>query len=273
MNMMIKNACQAMNDEGFAGFYDSLASQYALHGTTTYGEFVQRTDRATLPLSCQEDAVFYSVAYAMGHYVTFAQVLADNLVLEDADTVMNIVDYGCGQGIATLATMAHIASQRDAGATHLNIHLVEPSEVALSIAQYKVACMADALGFSVCITSQNVSLAQVVVPDFANDADTLHLMSYILDVPAVQAQLGNLTGQIRQLTGVQWVIASGINTPAGCVGFNVLSHQLTGCTYDIPKYHVAHRRYDVIHGCYRTHTSRAIGMAWYSNEATATKAA
>ncbi len=273
MNMMIKNACQAMNNEGFMGFYDSLASQYALHGSTSYKAFKARTNHATLPLSCQEDAVFYSVAYAMGHYVTFTEVLENNIGFDDADATINIVDYGCGQGITTLATMAHVASQRDAGATHLNIHLVEPSAVALSIAQYLVACMADALGFSVCITSQNVSLAQVVVPEFANDADTLHLMSYILDVPAVQVQLGNLTGQIRQLTGVQWVIASGINTPDGYKGFNVLSRQLIGRTQSVKDYRVAHRRYNVLRGGYQTHTSRAIGMMWCANEATATKAA
>lgn len=56
-----------------------------------------------------------------------------------------------------------------------------------------------------------VSLANATVPNFSNGADTLHLMSYILDVRAVQQQLSHITGQIRQLSGVQHIIASDID--------------------------------------------------------------
>lgn len=193
MNAIINNACQVMQTEGFAGFYRSLVGQFAPSTPMTYSEFVGRTGRATLPLTSHNDALFYSVAYAMGHYQTFRAVLADSLVIEERDTVLNIVDYGCGQGIATLAMLDHIATFNDPKSVHLNIHLIEPSSIALGNAHYKVLTLAQALGFSVNITSQNCTLDNAIVTNFANQADNLHLMSYILDVEAVQNQLHHIT--------------------------------------------------------------------------------
>ena len=260
MNTIINTACQSMNDEGFEGFYHSLVAQVAPNLPMTYGEFVNRTGRATQPLASQNDALFYSLAYAMGHYTTFRAVLADNLTIEDRDNVMNIIDYGCGQGVATLATLAHIASQKDPKTVHLNIHLIEPSSVALGNANYKVLCLAQAYGFSTTITSQNCVLAKATVPNFANGADTLHLMSYILDVPAVQQQLQHITNQIRHLSGVQHIIASDIAHPNGFNGLNLLSRQLLGYATYIERYNKNYQCYDVIRGGFTSRTTKAIGF-------------
>lgn len=260
MNTIINTACQSMNDEGFEGFYHSLVAQVAPNLPMTYGEFVNRTGRATLPLASQNDALFYSVAYAMGHYTTFRAVLADNLTIEDRDNVMNIIDYGCGQGVATLATLAHIASQKDPKTVHLNIHLIEPSSVALGNANYKVLCLAQAYGFSTTITSQNCLLANATVPNFSNGADTLHLMSYILDVRAVQQQLSHITGQIRQLSGVQHIIASDIDHTDAVNGFNLLSRELTGIYQQYERYQPQHYSYRVIQRRFQQERAKAIGM-------------
>ena len=55
MNAIINTACQSMNTQGFAGFYHSLVAQVAPNLPMTYGEFVNRTGRATLPLTSQND--------------------------------------------------------------------------------------------------------------------------------------------------------------------------------------------------------------------------
>lgn len=260
MNAIINNACQVMQTEGFEGFYHSLVGQFAPNAPMTYGEFVGRTGRATLPLTSHNDALFYSVAYAMGHYQTFRAVLADGLVIEERDTVLNIVDYGCGQGVATLAMLDHIATFNNPKSVHLNIHLIEPSSIALGNAYYKVLALAQALGFSVNITSQNCTLDNAIVPNFANQADNLHLMSYILDVEAVQNQLHHITAQIRELAGINHIIASGINTSAGYHGFNMLSRQLIGYHQKIKSYQPNYRAYRVIQGCYDNITAKAIGF-------------
>lgn len=260
MNAIINTACQSMNTQGFAGFYHSLVAQVAPNLPMTYGEFVNRTGRATLPLTSQNDALFYSVAYGMSHYTTFRAVLADNLTIEQRDSVINIIDYGCGQGVATLATMEHIASQKDPKTVHLNIHLIEPSSVALGNASYKVLCLAQAYGFNANITTQNCLLANATVPNFSNGADTLHLMSYILDVRAVQQQLSHITGQIRQLSGVQHIIASDIDHTDAVNGFNLLSRELTGIYQQYERYQPQHYSYRVIQRRFQQERAKAIGM-------------
>lgn len=260
MNAIINTACQTMNTQGFNGFYHSLVSQFAPNMPITYDEFKVRTGRATLPLTSQNEALFYSVAYGMSHYVTFRTVLADNLVIEPQDCVINIVDYGCGQGIATLATLEHIASHKNPKTVHLNIHLIEPSAVALGNASYQVLCLAQAYGFGATITTQNSTLANATVPNFDNGADTLHLMSYILDVTAVQQQLQAVTDQIRRLFGVQHVIASGVNRDNCKTGFNLLSYQLTGACQAYTHYQPQHYSYRPIQRRYEQTRAKAIGM-------------
>lgn len=260
MNTIISTACQSMTTQGFEGFYHSLVAQVAPNLPMTYGEFVNRTGRATQPLASQNDALFYSVAYAMSHYTTFQAVLADNLTIKQHNSVFNLIDYGCGQGVATLATLAHIASQQDPKTIHLNIHLIEPSSVSLGNASYQVLCLAQAYGFSTTITTQNCLLQQAAVPNFANGADTLHLMSYILDVPAVQQQLHHITAQIRNLNGVHHVIASDIAYSTGFNGLNLLSHQLLGYATYIERYYKNYESYDVIHGGFIHRTAKAIGF-------------
>lgn len=270
MHKMIKNACQVMNTQRFEGFYNCLVEQFVANVSMTYQEFANRTQRATLPLQSQNEAIFYSVAYELSHYNTFLQVLQQNLVIEDADKVINIIDYGCGQGIATLAMLMHVANQQNPKNIHINIHLIEPSAVSLGNANYKVLSFVQALGFSANITVQNCSLKQAVVPDFNNTADTLHLMSYILDVEAVQEQLSNITHQIKQLSGVNHVIASGISHPNGYQGFDKLSRLLLGRKERFDYYQIDHYSYRVVQGRYDNAFSKAIGLMISLDNANAT---
>lgn len=260
MNAIINNACQVMKAEGFESFYHSLVKQTLEQMPMNYSDFANRTNRATLPLNSHNDALFYGVAYAMGHYRTFLDVLTHNLMIKEHDTVLNIVDYGCGQGIATLALLDFIASQQNPKNIHLNIHLIEPSQIALGNACYQILSLAQNLSFSVKITTQNCFLNQSTVPNFQNGADTLHLMSYILDVQTIQAQLKQITDQIRVLSGIQHIIASGINTSAGYNGFNLLSEYLIGYHQNIGRYQTHYRAYRVIQGRYENTMAKAIGF-------------
>lgn len=260
MNTAIKNACQIMHTHGFEGFYHRLVEQFIQDMPMSYGEFRHRTDRATLPLQSQEEALFYSVAYGMSHYNTFLHVLQHKLRIDATDTVLNIIDYGCGQGVATLAMLTHIANQQNPKNIHVNIHLIEPSAVALDNASHKVLAFVQALGFSASISLQNCQLKDATVPYFNNGADTLHLMSYILDVPAVQAHLSHVTDQIKILPGVQHIIATGIDHSYCKAGFQLLSQALTGQIGRIVSYSPMHYSYRVTQGNYQYNTAKAIGM-------------
>lgn len=260
MNAIINNACQVMKVEGFESFYHSLVEQTLNKMMMNYEDFINRTGRATLPLNSHNDALFYGVAYAMGHYRTFLEVLTHRFIIDEHDVVLNIIDYGCGQGVATLALLDFIASQQNPKNIHLNIYLIEPSQIALGNACYQILSLAQNLGFSIKMSTQNCFLNQAIVPNFKNDADTLHLMSYILDVEQVQKQLHHITAQIRALAGVNHIVASGINTPVGYRGLNLLSYQLLGYHQKIENYQPNYRAYRVIQERYENVRAKAIGF-------------
>lgn len=251
-------ACQAMKQDGFFGFYHTLVEAFKNRPSMTYDDFCRRTERCINPLISNEEALFYSVAYEMGHYSVFSKVLDDNLALE-GDKIA-IVDYGCGQGLATLATLQKIADQ-GMHKGKIQIHLIEPSAVALPIAYDKVTAFANALGLDVSISCQNCTLDKVRLPLIDNAVEVLHLMSYILDVGAVQMQLDGICQQILSLPNKGWVIASGIDKGNDSLtDFDTLSLMLTGEMQAITKYHTSHRSYRPKQARYEMCFAKAIGM-------------
>lgn len=263
-------ACQAMKQGGFFGFYHTLVETFKSRPSMTYDDFCRRTERCINPLISNEEALFYSVAYEMGHYSIFSKVLDDNLVLE-GDKIA-IVDYGCGQGLATLATLQKIADQ-GMRKGKIQVHLIEPSAVALPIAYDRVTAFANALGLDVSISCQNCTLDKVRFPLIDNAFEVLHLMSYILDVGAVQMQLDGICQQILSLPNKGWVIASGINTKGGYKGFNMLSLALTGRTNTVTPYPVKYTTYLPEQGYYTRCSAKAIGMGIVLNRQLVSKVA
>jgi len=263
MHHIIKNACQNMAKDGFTGFYDSLTDQLVPNLPTSYYEFIARTEGATLPLTSVKDALLFSLAYDKGHYLTFTTVLEDTIRISQANNKgakLNIIDYGCGQGTATLATLDFIAQFRDPKLNKVNIHLIEPSSIALEIASYKINARAKQLGFDINLTTQNCYFSDVTLPDFCNDYGTLHLMSYIMDIERVQEEISTVTDQIKAFPGHNLIVATDIRYHNGWDGLNLLSTLLTGTTNFIERYSLGHTRYGVRDEEFGYHTSKAIGL-------------
>ena len=80
----------------------------------------------------------YMAAYGEMHEVK-CKAAMQNLPFEDMVSNMEIIDWGCGQGLATMIFMEMLAERQKA---HLvrKITLIEPSEVALQRAQLNVSC-------------------------------------------------------------------------------------------------------------------------------------
>ena len=260
MHTIIKNACLNMAKDGFEGFYDSLADQLVPNLPTTYRSFIHRTDGATLPLTSVNDALFFSLAYDKGHYLTFSRVLKDRLIFSEEDTVINLIDYGCGQGTATLATLDFIAKSCNPKSTKLNIHLIEQSSIALEIAVYKITSRSKQLGFKISLTTQNCFFSEVTLPEFSNNYDTIHLMSYVLDIKSVQEEILTITDQIKDFPGKNFIVATDINKTEGKRGFNLLSIQLTAKKTPIKEYYLPHHRYNICQKSFGTHIADAIGF-------------
>ena len=245
---IIAQASQSIANQGYTGYYQYLAKAFVGHSQLpTYQQFVNRTCRATLPLQCLNEAMFYSVAYGLQHYKTFFKALSENIVIDMTDSILNVVDYGCGQGVASIALLDFLAQTHTSQNVplHVNFCLIEPSAVSLSIAEKILTQVANHHGISITITTQCVPLAQAVISDFGNTAMTFHLMSYILDVPAVQQQIGSITRQIQQLQGTQFIVATCPTYTSSYEGFALFSNAF-GYSAPIVRQSIAHNSYRVI---------------------------
>lgn len=165
--------------------------------------------------------------------------------------------------MATLATLQAITNQPQTDNVQIYVHLIEPSNLALNIACYKIAQFAQALGLNVYIEYQNCELGDANLPVINNTGDVLHLMSYILDVSAVQSQLDGICKKILALPNNHFVVASDFwskTNQKSSLGFGLLSSKLTGKQQRIFTYSVTYNTYRPTECCYERHVSKAIRM-------------
>lgn len=267
MSNQIQNT-QTTNFTTFQNYYEQAVSAYqSNYARLTYGEFCQRTGRAKRPLTCANETQFYTAAYAMQHYQSMMTVLDEQIRLANAPLCLNVVDYGCGQGIATLALLDFIA--KNVGhKVCLNIHLLEPSFLALHTAKELITARADVLDVNVSLTSQCVEIAGVHLPCHikTNGYATLHLFSNVLDVVGVQVSLGSVVREIHATQGDNIVIASAPAYSDSYKGFRQLSALLVGnANPTIYARTVEHYSYRVIQNRWQTSTAPSIHMVLSAN--------
>ena len=121
----------------------------------------------------------YQYSYGKMHYFKMLKAcenLPNNLFEHD----IQIVDWGCGQGVATMVYLEYINSnQKNKNITKIN--LIEPSEIALKRAALHIKKM----GPNIPVRTINKDLDSLELFDFNRGADqsaTVHLFSNILDV-------------------------------------------------------------------------------------------
>lgn len=267
MSNQIQNT-QAANFTSFQGYYEQSVHAYQNNRSRlTYNAFVNRTNRAKRPLSCDIETQFYTAAYAMQHYQSMMAALNEQISMDDFSLHLNIVDYGCGQGVATLAVLDFIAKNVSCHVS-LNVHLLEPSNLALQNARELIAARADALGMDLTLSVQCVEIAQVHLPNHikSNVSTTLHLFSNVLDVVGVQVSLGSVVREIHATQGENIVIASAPNYSDSYKGFRQLSALLVGnANPTIYARTVEHYSYRVIQNRWQTSTALSIHMALSAN--------
>ena len=155
----------------------------------------------------------YMAAYGEMHEVK-CKAAMQNLPFEDMVSNMEIIDWGCGQGLATMIFMEMLAERQKA---HLvrKITLIEPSEVALQRAQLNVSCC---VSDSVRIVALSKYLPSV---DRNEDREVLsidtqmpcvvHLFSNILDIPTIDIK--TLSEIVCNCTHNNFVICMGPRNP------------------------------------------------------------
>ncbi len=130
----------------------------------------------------------YMAAYGEMHEVK-CKAAMQNLPFNDMLSNMEIIDWGCGQGLATMIFMEMLAERQK---SHLvrKITLIEPSQAALQRAQLNVSCCANE---SIKIVALQKYLPSGVKGNehreiLSVDGEmpcVVHLFSNILDIPTI----------------------------------------------------------------------------------------
>lgn len=176
-----------------------------------YADFRQQTNRATNPLQNLQQLLAYQAFYGMDHFNRFCYLLQQLPLCEQQDKVicLKIFDYGCGQGLATLALLQHLHSKNQK--VDLEIHLIEPSTLALDLAQYYIQAFASThLQGQIKVTGHACGLDQLDDSLFKLHEQqwAVHLFSNVLDmVSSGVFNLKQVMQQWHRMQGKQMCLA------------------------------------------------------------------
>lgn len=243
-SLPMPRAAQLLREHGFRAWYDqqvqTFLQRYAGGQAFHYPSFSQRCGRATRPLGNTQDLLAYNVLYASAHFGRM-QALLKPVVFIDAKQpaqtlYLKVFDYGCGQGLATLALLEHLKGLP----VVLDVHLVEPSVLALQAAQQYVQAQAGHCGIEVQVQAHACGLDQLPDDAFVLQPGQLgvHLFSNVLDLESQQVfDLGTLARQIQSAAGEHLCLAVSPDHFGGKAGFDRLQAVLAPaeCWLDTPR--------------------------------------
>ncbi len=263
----IDTACQAMTD-GFFDYYQNLVSYFHQNpnDNLSYSAFASRTNRATNALISEQEAIFYIVAYGWQHYQSVQHLLSETVdVTSNIQERIRVVDYGCGQGVATLAFMDYLAQKNVAKDSVLEVHLIEPSKVSLDIAKLLISRLAAVHGIEVTIHGQQRDLDEALIPLNTSCGETFHLFSNVIDITAVQTALPSLAKQLKSCTGNNFLLANCPRYDRAQMGFELLHEHIdfSNSCYD-KDWDITDETYRVLQARWGSHTSkqRLVALMW-----------
>lgn len=270
LQLQINNASESMNS-GFSDYYQNMVDYFHQNPdkNLSYSAFSNRTERATKALTSEQEAIFYIVAYGWQHHQSMQHLLSETLdFTSNAQENIRVVDYGCGQGVATLAFMDHLAKKGVAQQSSLEIHLIEPSRVSLDIAKLLIERLAIAHGIKVSIHCQQRTLGSALLPLNSECVETFHLLSNVIDIEAVQIALPNIAKQIKSCTGKNFLLATCPKYANAQIGFRILHQEIDFADHLYDEcWDMTYEMYRVMQACWSQHTStqRMAMMSWISN--------
>lgn len=194
-----------------------------------YADFRQQTNRATKPLNSFQQLLAYQAFYGTDHFNRFCYLLKQLPLYERQDKTicLKIFDYGCGQGLATLALLQHLQQKKQR--VNLEIHLIEPSTLALDLAQHYVQLYAAThLQGHIKITEHPCSLDQLDNALFKlhDQQWAVHLFSNVLDMACSGVfNLKPLMQQWQMMQGKQICLAVSPNCLNTQQGFQTILQQ------------------------------------------------
>lgn len=163
-------------------------------------------NHGTAVLTNEEQLNAYIAAYGSMHQLKINEVLPKLTASEFQNADIQIIDWGCGQGLATVCLFDFFKKSHISLDLIKKVVLIEPSELALIRAQIHVDAY---LSNSDIIMPVKKYLDDVSEVDIKSEQPvTIHLFSNILDIPSIDLQ--QLSNTIKDgLSGKHYFICLG----------------------------------------------------------------
>ena len=141
-------------------------------------------DRGRNPITEDEAIMCYLVAYGQMHQSKLKRAFDAMLGKMRFPSKINIVDWGCGQGLGTMVLLDYL---KEKGHECLvdNVILIEPSSLALEYANLYVSKKLSAQGTGIKIVNKYFSNLESSDLQMEGDSAVIHLYSNILDVEGI----------------------------------------------------------------------------------------
>ena len=281
----VAHAADQLQLHGFDRYYNAMVGAYVsgIYKSLPYSTFAHLTNRAQTPLTSVEQAVMYTTLYGKSHFDRFnsviAQIMGKNKRTEAVTRTINIVDYGCGQAIASLALLSYLEKYVNCESFTLNFHLIEPSQTTLDLAVLLVTKISSRITANVTIHPYHKDLECFLKEDsevLAAADYSIHLFSNVLDVAEVQQQIPRLCEYLHSIEGKQMVIAVGPQYSNNYQGLQQLKCSLSNVTVkqDVADFSVESEIYSVTRNHWKHERSYGVMMGLcFKNISTASQTA
>lgn len=242
----VKFLVQEIENNGIDGLINTATKLYKndVRSRLHYSEFYERTQRATKPLISVDEAIYYSSTFTQEHFDRFHHVLNNLGSAVMFAQKLTVIDYGCGQGLATLAFLHYLHQNNYVANKVVQVHLIEPSHITLALARQFVLAMAKHVDICVNITVHHQTLAQYLQDPIENqfDAVTLHFLSNILDICSIQMDLVQLSRCINEQQGRHHICA--VSPYSRYVGFEYFWQSLSDFQIEQSNFSVSSYRFN-----------------------------
>ena len=150
-------------------------------------ELKSQISRGELILQTDEQLKYYNFSFGLMHQAklkaAFETCICNNFYLPNGENI-EIIDYGCGQGIGTIAFLDFLAENTNFGCSISKIKIIEPSSVALKRAALNCRYALKSKQQNAPVEAINKKIEQLSEHELSTSNDNIkfHIFSNILDV-------------------------------------------------------------------------------------------
>ncbi len=152
--------------------------------SSDFRESQDRLERGTRPIEKEADLNLYIAAYGAHHFFKLWDAFKNSNLEEIQDKTIEIIDWGCGQALASWILIDYLALKNIQTYIH-SITLIEPSKFALERGLYylqRVLIHAPECAHNIRTVRQRIGDVNPETVKSHSDAIKIHLFSNVLDV-------------------------------------------------------------------------------------------